>query len=88
VKQIAFSIGVLADRFHLPREWIRSQVESGCIPSLRVGRRRIYSIAAVEAALARMAADLPEDPHRSNLEAKKSSSQKSGTERGGLGGVR
>ena len=45
----------LAARLRLPRRWLRQQAIAGRIPCLRVGRRFLFSPAAVEEALARLA---------------------------------
>ncbi len=46
----------LAAHFRLPRHWLRQQALAGRIPCLRVGRRFLFNPAAVEEALARLAA--------------------------------
>lgn len=40
----------------LPVDWLDAAERSGRIPSLRVGRRRLFDVAAVRAALAQQAA--------------------------------
>lgn len=55
MNDLVYSIGTLAARFRLPVDWFRQQVEAGTIPCLRVGRRRIFSLRHVEAALAHLA---------------------------------
>lgn len=49
------SIDVLADRTGLPIAWLKRQADSGHLPCLLVGRRRMFNEAAVGAALAQMA---------------------------------
>lgn len=46
------SIGVLADRLGVPIAWLRAEVDSGRIPFLRAGRRRIFDAESVERTLA------------------------------------
>lgn len=46
----------LAVRLKLPRDWIRHEALAGRLPCLRVGRRLVFSFAAVTAALAERAA--------------------------------
>jgi excisionase family DNA binding protein len=47
----------LAYRLKLPAPWLRAQAEAGKIPCLKVGRRVLFNPAAVERALAEMAAN-------------------------------
>lgn len=44
-------VQVLAQRVGLPEAWLRREAEADRIPSLRVGRRLMFSIEAVEAGL-------------------------------------
>jgi excisionase family DNA binding protein len=46
----------LAARLKLPRDWLRREAAHGRIPCLRVGRRLLFSLSAVAAALAERAA--------------------------------
>lgn len=46
----------LGRALHLPVEWLKREADSGAIPCLRVGRRRIFNLVAVKAALAERAA--------------------------------
>lgn len=51
-------IGELADRTGLPVAWLRREADAGRVPCMRVGRRRMFSLTAVQDALAaRQAAD-------------------------------
>jgi hypothetical protein len=45
----------LAERLKLPAAWLKEQADAGAIPFLQVGRKRLYSPDAVEAALERLA---------------------------------
>lgn len=42
----------LASKLGLPPSWVKTEAKAGRIPSLRVGRRRLFDLAAVRAALA------------------------------------
>ena len=46
----------LAARLKLPRHWLRREASHGRIPCLRAGRRLLFSLSAVAAALAERAA--------------------------------
>jgi hypothetical protein len=46
----------LAVHIRLPRGWLREEAIAGRIPCLRVGRRMLFNLAAVEQALALRAA--------------------------------
>ena len=46
----------LARELRLPREWLTAEADAGRIPCLRVGRHRLFNVAAVRAALAEQAA--------------------------------
>ena len=46
----------LSNRLRLPCQWLKSKAEAGRIPSLRVGRRRLFSVSAVRSAIANLAA--------------------------------
>ena len=48
---------VLASVLGLPRNWLRSEADTGRLPCLRIGRRRMFNIEAVEGALADRAKD-------------------------------
>lgn len=52
-------IGVaeLAARLKLPIRWIKVEAKAGRLPHLRVGRRLLFNLDAVNAALARRAAE-------------------------------
>ncbi len=45
----------LARRLHLPRNWLKDEADNARIPFLRVGRKRLFSVEAVEALLAERA---------------------------------
>jgi len=55
MSDLVHSIGALARRVHLPAPWIRERIASGELPCLIVGRSRVFSVSAVEAALGQMA---------------------------------
>ena len=46
----------LARSLRLPVPWLREEADAGRIPCLKVGRRRLFSLDAVRAALAERAA--------------------------------
>lgn len=46
----------VAAELRLPRTWIRDEADAGRLPCLRVGRTRLFSLAAVREALERRAA--------------------------------
>lgn len=46
----------LARELRLPREWLMVEADAGRLPCLRVGRKRIFNLEAVRAALAERAA--------------------------------
>jgi len=47
----------------LPIKWIKEKVHSDEIPALVVGKRYLFNLEAVEAALARMAAESQQKKH-------------------------
>jgi excisionase family DNA binding protein len=49
------SLPALADLTGLPESWLRRAADSGEIPFLRIGRRRMFDPTAVERVLARRA---------------------------------
>ncbi len=49
------NIVVLAKALRLPVRWLKSEAEAGRIPYLKVGRRFLFNIKAVEWALAERA---------------------------------
>lgn len=50
-------ISGLAARLRLPARWLKSEAIAGRIPCLRVGRRFLFNVDAVEQALAARAAN-------------------------------
>ena len=46
------SLHQLALRLRLPREWLREEADAGRLPCLKVGPRYLFSLRAVEDALA------------------------------------
>lgn len=46
------SLHQLALRLKLPREWLREEAHAGRVPCLKVGNRYLFSLRAVEDALA------------------------------------
>jgi excisionase family DNA binding protein len=52
----------LARRLRIPLKWIREQVRAGNLPHLKIGRRVLFNPGAVEAAIARMASQFPQEP--------------------------
>jgi excisionase family DNA binding protein len=59
------SLQRLAAHLRLPREWLRREALDGRLPCLRVGKRLLFNVAAVEEALAARAAHNREAPHAS-----------------------
>jgi hypothetical protein len=57
------SLNNLAAQTRLPREWLRHEALAGRLPCLRVGRRLLFNLAAVQAALCERAASGREVPH-------------------------
>ena len=53
----------LAAELRLPRDWLRREAKAGRLPCLRVGRRLVFNLAAVEQVLADRAAN-PADQKR------------------------
>jgi hypothetical protein len=51
-----YHLNQLAVRLKLPRQWLRREATHGRIPCLRAGRRLLFSLSAVAAALAERAA--------------------------------
>lgn len=47
----------LARRLGVPADWVRRQAIAGSIPCLKAGRRLLFNAEAVEAALAKAAAE-------------------------------
>lgn len=47
--------------FRLPVAWVQAEADRGRLPCLRVGRRRLFSLRAVRAALVERAGTEPED---------------------------
>jgi hypothetical protein len=50
------SLSRLATELRLPRKWLRREALAGRLPCLRVGRRLLFTTAAVEQVLAERAA--------------------------------
>jgi hypothetical protein len=57
------SLNRLAAELRLPRNWLKQEAQAGRLPSLRVGRRLLFNVAAVEQVLADRAAN-PADKKR------------------------
>jgi excisionase family DNA binding protein len=51
-----FTLHQLAVRLRLPREWLREEALAGRLPCLRVGRKLLFNLSAVERDLAERAA--------------------------------
>jgi hypothetical protein len=43
----------------VPASWLRAQAEAGRVPSLVIGRRRLFNVAAVRRAVLQLAGELP-----------------------------
>jgi hypothetical protein len=55
------SLPRLAAQLRLPREWLRAEALAGRLPCLRVGRKLLFNLSAVERELAERAALSRED---------------------------
>ncbi len=53
----------LAAHLRLPREWLRAEAIAGRLPCLRVGRKLLFNLPAVERILAERAASNAEAVH-------------------------
>lgn len=62
MKQTAAAVGV-------PLNWLRRASDDGRIPHLKVGRRRMYRLTAVRAALERLESSPAGDRPRLNLDS-------------------
>jgi hypothetical protein len=59
-----FSLNRLATHLKLPRKWLRQEALSGRLPCLKIGRKLLFNLAAVERVLAeRAATHRQEAPH-------------------------
>jgi excisionase family DNA binding protein len=50
------SLGRMARRLGVTQQWLREQADAGKVPCLRAGKRYLFSVAAVQEALAVQAA--------------------------------
>jgi hypothetical protein len=57
------SLNRLAAELRLPRNWLKQEAQAGRLPCLRIGRRLLFSVPAVEQVLADRAAN-PADQKR------------------------
>jgi excisionase family DNA binding protein len=57
-KQILIPLAEMAVRCGVPDAWLRREAEAKRIPSLRVGRRLLFNVEAVERALLARAAEV------------------------------
>lgn len=55
------ALPTLARRVSLPVAWLKAEAEAGHLPHLKVGRRLLFSVEAVEEALVELAGRQPED---------------------------
>jgi len=55
----ALSLGRMAARLRVPRDWLRERADSGAIPCLKAGRQYFFCPPAVLEALARLASRAP-----------------------------
>jgi hypothetical protein len=55
-ERVPLGLHGLARRVGLPAGWLREQALAGRLPCLRVGRRLLFDLAAVQRALAALAA--------------------------------
>lgn len=56
-KQTFITLHALSRRLGLPAAWIKAEAEAGRIPSLRTGRRLMFSVEAVREHLIRRASE-------------------------------
>jgi len=54
-------LDVLALKLALPGKWLRQEVDAGRIPYLQVGRRRLFDLETVRAALVKRSAQEVDD---------------------------
>ena len=47
----------LANRLRLPANWLKQEADAGRLPCLKVGRKRRFNLTAVQAVLAKRAAE-------------------------------
>lgn len=52
------SLNGLSRELRIPRNWLKTEADTGRIPCLRVGRKRLFNLAAVQRALAERAAQI------------------------------
>ncbi|QDU95187.1 hypothetical protein Pla8534_29990 [Lignipirellula cremea] len=57
------SLSRLARRLGVTQQWLRSQADAGNLPCLIAGKRYLFSLAAVETALAAKAAETRQGGH-------------------------
>ena len=63
------SVRPLARELGVPADWLRAEAEARRIPSLKAGRRRLFSVSAVRRALLRRAAgESPLTPNNEEAE--------------------
>jgi len=51
------NLNELAYSLKLPLDWLKAQADTGRIPCLRIGRKRLFNISAVRQTLAQLAAE-------------------------------
>lgn len=49
----------LAEKLNLPKTWLKQEAKAGRLPCLRIGRRILFNVFAVEQTLADRASDIP-----------------------------
>jgi hypothetical protein len=54
--EIVLSLNRLASHLRLPRAWLREEARAGRVPCLKIGRRMLFNVAAVQSVLAARAA--------------------------------
>lgn len=59
------SLHRLATHLRLPREWLKREAVEGRLPCLRIGRRLLFNVEAVQKAIAERAATTREVAHAS-----------------------
>lgn len=64
------SLAALAAHLKLPVSWLKAEANAGRIPGLRVGRRWLFNVSAVERAIARMAERCEAGLQKQHSEAK------------------
>jgi len=58
---LLLSLAPMAEKIGVPVNWLRAEAEAGRVPSIMVHNRRMFIASTVESALAKLAAEQPDD---------------------------